>query len=490
MSEPDTQPARRASKKRRIIIIGIAIAVVLAAAVPTAFWGWGRWSDRCVAHVAETPAKALRSLHADPVDQADLGPLSAGKDMLINADRARAVLAAARKPGGGFQPAERVLVSATDSVQPVGTVDGNPVLAVGPDTWVGMALQGSLVSMDRTTGQATWGREYFGDGTHGEQLPGQTMVLQLTSRPMAASFADADGRLQWCTWIGKDAITSYEPTFESDTTDDKQLYVVRAAAEKATDRSVLLSRIDAGTGKIAWEQPIQGTNYVSDLDTFGDQILLDQASGKDFGSLWDSNRPPGSGALIARSAATGAASWTYAGPDQSSWGVTVIGVRGDTVIVAARQANKKVAKYAEPVQSWLIALDRAGKERWRQDLGSDSLAFDLTEQAKVAGNVVLTEQRIPRQEPKLEARDLSTGKLVWTRVRSIRTPELHLEKAAVVDNHLVAAAYGPQYGVRSLDLATGNETTVLANGNVRTLVGDDKAITLTSEGLLLTLNHP
>ncbi|HEY0691652.1 MAG TPA: PQQ-binding-like beta-propeller repeat protein [Kribbella sp.] len=492
MSELATMPAKRAWTKRRITVVGIAIAVTLAAAVPIASYGWARWSGRCSAHVAETPAKALSGIHADPVDQVDLDSLRASEDKLISVERARAVLSAARTPGGGFQPVERVLVSATDSVQPIGTVNGNPVLAVGPAAWVGMTLQGSIVPLDRNTGQAIWGRQYLGDGVHGQQLPDQTMVLQLTSRPMAASFANADGRLEWCTWISKDRLTSYQPTFQSATTDDKQLYVVRAAAKEATDQSVLLTRIDARSGKIAWSQPIQGTDYVSALDTFGDQILLNQASAKDFGSLWNSATYPrtaGSGALIARSAATGAPSWTYAGPDQSSWGVNVIGVRGDTVIVAARQAKKIPAKNEEPVQSWLIALDRAGKERWRQNLGSTSLAFNLTEQAKVAGSVVLTEQRARRQEPKLEARDITTGKLLWTRARTNTAPDLRLERSTITDNHLVVAAYGPLFGVRSIDLATGNETTVLAKGFVRSLVGDEKAITITAEGLIFTLDH-
>src|SRR4051794_21341723 len=100
------------SLSRRRIALLAAIVVALAAASFGGVNGWNRWKSRCAAQVAETPAKVLRSIHAVPADQVDLD--SVDKRGAINTNAARGVLASARRPGGGFRPATRVLVSGAD----------------------------------------------------------------------------------------------------------------------------------------------------------------------------------------------------------------------------------------------------------------------------------------------------------------------------------------------------------------------------------------
>ncbi|WP_405058425.1 PQQ-binding-like beta-propeller repeat protein [Kribbella sp. NBC_01505] len=486
------------TSKRRIAL-GVAIAVAVTYAVPLSHDGLNRWADRCSAQFEATPAEVLRTIQADPVAGVDLSPANIAPDITYRSERARAMLAAVSKPGGGFRPATRVIVTAAggrgaDSVNPIGTVNGDPILAVGPPSWFGTGLRGSLVAFDRKTGVARWGRQYSGTGVHARRTPDQLMMLKLTPRPMATSFAMADGKRQWCTSLGKDPIYDSSAVFESATTvQGDQLYVVRRLGDERDRKDLQLARVDTTTGKITWEQPIQGHDYVSSIKTFGDQILFSQVSPDQYAADWnteDRPRKPNRGALIAHSAATGAPTWTYAGPDDSNWAVDLIGFRDDTVIVAARQADTSPAKGAEPVRSWLIALDTTGKERWRQDLGS-ALAFNLTDEAKVAGDVVLTEERAAERDPiRLVAHDTATGKVLWSRLGGgARTPNLHLEKSAVVDHHLVAAAYGPDFGIRSLDLRTGKEATVIPEGRIDTVVGDDKSITFTTESLVITLDH-
>ncbi|MFB6718888.1 PQQ-binding-like beta-propeller repeat protein [Kribbella sp. NPDC056345] len=484
---------------RRRVALATVIAIALTSAVPVAYAGWNRWAERCSAQFEATPAEVLRTIHADPVAGIDLSPADEDRQTTYRSERARAMLTAVGKPGGGFRPATRVIVTAAagrapDSVNPIGTVNGDPILAVGAPSWLGADLNGSLVALDRTTGLVRWGREYSGNGVHASQLPGQMMMLKLTPRPMAAAFTMTDGGRQWCTSLGKDPIYDSRAIFKTDTTEqDKQLYVVRGQADEADSESVRLTKVDATSGKISWERSVQGIRHVSSIDTFGDQVLFSQVPPENYAADWNSQtrpRTPDAGILVARSAATGDPAWTFAGPDDSSWAVNVIGISGNTVIVAARQSNKTPANGAEHVQSWLIALDPTGKERWRQDLGS-ALAFDLTDEAKVAGDVVLTEQRAAERDPiRLVARDTATGKVLWTRLGgTAQAPNLHLEESAIVDHHLVAAAYGPNYGIRSLDLRTGKEATVLPEGRVGSIVGDDKSITFTTESLVITLDH-
>ncbi|MFG1909579.1 hypothetical protein [Kribbella sp. NPDC048928] len=486
------------TSKRRIALVA-GIAVTVAAASVGGVNGWDRWKSRCSAHVAETPAKVLRSIQARPADQVDLAA-DRGSDS-INPNAARGVLASARKPGGGFSPATRVLVSgadgrSADSVQSIGTADGDPILAVGPPAWVGSALKGSVVVLDRHTGQARWGRQYFGDAVQGRQLPGRMMVLQLTSRPMAASFATADGDITWCTWVGTDPVISYPPTFTSDA-EDGQLYVVREPAEEAGDRSVLLSRIDGTSGKIAWEQPVDGVDRLSSLDTFGDQLLLSrwdpQMYVDDRWAALSGRTDPNAGAVVARSAATGDATWTYDGPDPSGWIVNVIGVRDDTAVVVARRvkADPKTGGPAGEAlnQSWLIGLDRTGKERWRQDLGS-ALVYTLADDAKVADDVVITdESKSTDPKVRLVARDLTTGKVRWTKMTSRSGPTIKLEVSTVIDHQLVAAGANPRGGLQSIDLTTGSQQAVLTDGDIRNIVGDNKSITFVADGLVFTLDH-
>ncbi|TDO62470.1 putative pyrroloquinoline-quinone binding quinoprotein [Kribbella sp. VKM Ac-2571] len=487
------------SLSRRRIALLAAIVVAMATASLGGVNGWNRWKSRCAAQVAETPAKVLRSIQADPADQVDLGPVD--KSHLTNPNAARGVLASARTPGGGFRPATHVLVAGADgrsqdSVQPIGSVNGDPILAAGPPAWLGSALRGSVVVLDRNTGQAKWGRQYFGDEVHGQQRPGRMMVLQLTSRPMAASFADADGRLEWCTWVGKDPITTYRATFTSDVSEDGQLYVVHEPAEEVGERSVLLSRIDSTSGKVAWEQPVGGVDRVSSLDTFGDQVLLSRWDPKmyvdDRWRILNESKDPAAGALVARSATTGESTWTYAGPDSSGWIVNVVGTQGDTAVVVARRL-KADPKGGGPSgdalnQSWLIGLDRSGKERWRQDLGS-ALVYDLAADSKLAGDVVITKESKTSDPQRLVAHDLATGKVRWTREASRSVPEIKLDVSTVVGDRLVAAGTRPRGGLRSIDLVTGKEQVVLTDGDVRNLVGDDTSVTFVADGLVFTLDH-
>ncbi|MFB6718886.1 hypothetical protein ACFCV3_01945 [Kribbella sp. NPDC056345] len=150
-------------------------------------------------------------------------------------------------------------------------------------------------------------------------------------------------------------------------------------------------------------------------------------------------------AVVARSSQTGEATWTYAGPDRSGWIVNVIGVRGDTAVVVARRM--KAAPLGSPKdealnQSWLIGLDRTGKERWRHDMGS-ALNYDLAFGTKVADDTVITRNTPPGGGP----------------------------------------------GLWALDLATGNPQQVLTKGFVESIVSDGKSITFVANGLVVTLDH-
>jgi outer membrane protein assembly factor BamB len=476
--------------------------VVLAVGSAGAVKGWDRWQSRCSAQSAKTPDKALRSVEATPVAQLDLSRLDPSHTIDPNA--VRGVLASARKPGGGFQPVSRVLVadaakqdkdsmvSIEDAVQPVGMVNGNPVLAV-MGSWLG-GTSGSLVVMNRTSGSLQWGRQFSGGGAHARHLPGRLILLQQSPRPMAAAFAVDDGSLQWCTWLGDEAPTSYDPTFTSAVSADGGLYVVHEPSEESVGRSVRLVRVDASTGVVGWEQPVSGVDRVSRVDVLGGQVLISRPDPRMYiRARWELlQRDPKAGMLMARSAANGKPSWTYAGPDRSRWAVNVIGTRGETAVVAARRVT------AEPVsegiteealnRSWLVGLDSGGKEVWRQDLGT-ALVYDLSKQAKLAGNVVITQESKTGQPVRLVAHDIATGKVRWTRVTSRTVPLIDLSTSTVVDNHLIVAGSGKRGGLRSIDLATGVEEPVLTDGNIRYVVGNGTAITVAADGLLFTLER-
>jgi outer membrane protein assembly factor BamB len=488
------------SPKRRIFAAGIVVAVIAASLGGIS--GWHRWKSRCSAQVAETPAEVLQSIHADPADQTDFSQMRTG----YAPDQARAVLTSAGKPGGGFHPATYVLYTNDPtfiSERPIGYADGDPLLAV----------QGSVVRINRNTGQAMWGRQPSGRQVNEQQLPGQRIVLQLTDRPMAASFATADGTLQWCTWISNDLTTNWRgSTFSSAVSADGQLYVVREPAKdergyNAADPSVLFTRIDAATGKIAWEQAVRGVDYVNTLITFGDQILLSQSDPRSTtDDRWvnlNSTKNPEAGALLARSAVTGDATWTYPGPDRSGWTVNVIGVHGDTAVVVARRVKAKPNYRPEDDalnQSWLIGIDQTGKERWRQDLGSGVLTDDLAAKAVLAGDTIITDESKPVHPRPLDptkhlvARDAATGKVRWTRLAGGSAPNISLKESTVIDDHLIAAATSQMdidmNGLMSIDLATGKCRAVITAATVRAIVGDGKSVTFLAAGLVVTLNHP
>ncbi|GAB3947682.1 hypothetical protein GCM10029976_077410 [Kribbella albertanoniae] len=486
----------RSARKRRFALV-TAAAVTLAAASFGGVSGWDAWKHRCSAQVAQTPDASLQTIHTEPVDRADLRPIEASNDLFSNPQGARAVLASAREPGGGFRPASQVFVAnrSDQSAVPTGYLNDDPVVSV----WRRGGPSRSVAVLDRTTGRARWGRANVEGAVPGRKVPGQLTTSQLGSRPLAASFAAADGELEWCTWIGKGTLTEDRSMFYSSLSADKELYVVRGPVEdpdnpykRPSDPSVLLARIDARSGEVAWEESVSGVNAVGALEIFGEQILLSRVNP---GPGWPRTLQVGSdssaGSLVARSTSTGDAAWTYAGPDRSRWVVNAVGVHDDTALVVARglTTDLKGASDDGRFRSWLIGLDGNGKERWRHDLRGTA-TDKLADATRLAGDAVLTvESTWKEPAQRLVAREIATGKARWTRSTGSSLSDIDLERSAVIGNQLVVAVQGNEGGLLAIDLATGREQTIIATGGVQSVVASDKSITFAAEGLVITLDR-
>lgn len=169
------------------------------------------------------------------------------------------------------------------------------------------------------------------------------------------------------------------------------------------------------------------------------------------------------------------------------------GATNDTVVVVSRRTARPDMDADLVNQTWLVGLDRAGKQRWRQDLGDD-LANDLSGSVRVEAGLVLThETRVPMgKHSALVARDPATGVVRW-RAPSTGTdavPPLRRSSSAVVGNTLLTAAYSG--GVMAYDLKSGAVSNPLPGkglGVIDGIVSDDRTVTIDLSGLLITFDR-
>ena len=204
------------------------VVVVAVVAAVGAKVGLDRWNERCAAHFVEMPAAALDGIRSVPFEQVDLSGL---KDVSLT--RAQSFVDAARSPAAVLGKPRRVVVAADngqpdDDVKLVSSDDGDLRFSVGPGSFIGTEMNGGIVQVDDETGRATWGRQYAGYEAHGGGVGDFYALLEIPHNraPQVAAVKPADGELAWCTKLGKDVKTGWQPPFVSTGTSDS-LYVAR-----------------------------------------------------------------------------------------------------------------------------------------------------------------------------------------------------------------------------------------------------------------------
>lgn len=484
---------------RRRIVAGSIVLVVVVTTTAGALVGRERWNDRCAAGVTETPPEQLAGIRSVTPDQVDLqaftGPFRT---------RAQAALDGIRKPGAPLGTAQQVLVAAKDGepdddIKLAGSIADGMLVIVQPGERSGGKVGGGLVAIDARTGEARWGRRFSWATRQTEIVPGKVVQLQTPGRQaQIAAVSQDDGKLLWCTKLpGGLTDRSVDLLSLNSAVGGESVYSTRITSTSSDDDGALsLSRVDASTGKLIWNQRLSELSDARSLDAFGPQVLLSRFSKTLFlPEFWRLNgsaegRPDRDvGALVARSAATGEPTWAYRGPDTSAWVNTVVGVDGDIAVVVSRRPTR-AEHAADAGQSWLVGLDQSGKERWRVNTGFQFPA-NLTDDIRVVGDVILTDEIDRVGNPvRVVARESATGAIRWAIPTTGRSARPKLAVSAHLGNTLLAADMPSfQPGV-AIDLATGAISAPFGGASIDAITSDDKTVTVSAGGLLTTFARP
>jgi outer membrane protein assembly factor BamB len=442
----------------------------------------------------------MTKLHAVPLDQVKVDDFDEGYR-----DNVRNLLAVAQHPVAPLGQARSAVVVphqwGEGEASLVNSNDGDVRFEVGGGGLIGTATSGAVVQVDGETGKAVWGRRQVGYGAGGGDLADRMMLMHTPrdKAPRVTAVNTSNGDLAWCTKLGQDSTTHWRPTFDSAASGDA-MFVVREsdAGEDADDDDVRLSRLDARSGKVIWDKPVAGLPQADSLHVLHDQLLLspfhtDQDANGRMRLLDPSDKRPQSivdrGAVMARSAADGAATWSYRGPDGRGWVSNVLGTGKDIAVVLSRRASSQGKLVVN--ETWLTGIDRTGKELWKHDFKSqyDHLILGSFE---VVGDLVLShEQRdLKANKSTLVARSLADGTERWrTQLPTSGTP-LRPGASEVVGNSLVANTYAD--GLIAVDLGSGAVSNPLPGqkiGPIDRIVSDGRTVTIDANGLFLTFNR-
>ena len=263
--------------------------------------------------------------------------------------------------------------------------DGNVRFVIGAGSLKGTATSGGIVQVDGETGRPGWGRRQAGYALGGGGLSDQFLLTHIPNdkAPRVAAVNTSNGDLAWCTKLGTDVETGWQPTFDS-ATKGNALFTVRGSdSGETSDRDVRLSRLDTGSGDVTWDVPVKGVIQADSLHLLGDQVLLsplhtDMEDQDRATILTQEHDQPvrDRGALVALSVADGAASWTYRGPDERPWVNNVVGAGKDVAVVISRRPVKDGNK-PWTTETWMVGLDRTGKQLWKYDF-KNQYDYDLS----------------------------------------------------------------------------------------------------------------
>ncbi|RZT28198.1 putative pyrroloquinoline-quinone binding quinoprotein [Kribbella sp. VKM Ac-2569] len=476
----------------------VAIVVGLVAVVGAGFLvGRPAWNGRCAAGFDEMPSKELGQLHSVPVDQVNV-------DDFPEAYRpnARRVLEVAKKPVAPLGAARDAVVVPHEygvgSARLADSDDGNVRFVIGAGDLKGMATSGGIVQVDGETGRPAWGRGQAGYALGGGGLSDQFLLTHIPNdkAPRVAAVNTSNGDLAWCTKLGKDVETGWRPTFDSAAKGDALFTVRGSDSEEKSDRDVRLSRLDTGSGEVSWDVPVKGVIQADSVHLLGDQVLLnplhtdmdDQTRAR---ILTQEHDQPvrDRGALVARSVADGAASWTYRGPDERPWINNVVGTGKDVAVVISRRPVKDGNK-PWSTETWMVGLDRTGKQLWKYDF-KNQYDYDLSRSFLVTDDLVVSQEKDGEQNTSLlVARELATGEVRWRTRFEDGGPRLGSNASSVLGDSLLAASFTG--GLIAVDLKTGALSNPLPGKNIGPvdgLVSDGRTVTIDVNGLFITFDR-
>lgn len=484
---------------RRVVAIVAGVAVIAAGGV-LVVRPW--WAGRCSTSFEEVPAAELANLQAVPVDQVDPDDFTG-----IYRTNARNLLAAAQHPAAPLGRARSAVVvpheGGNSRARLVNSYDGDVRLEIGGGGFVGTERSGAVVQVDGESGQAVWGRRQVGYGVGGGDVADRMMLMHIPrgKAPRVAAVKPSDGELDWCATLGKDHKTSWRPTFDSAASGDA-LFVVResdADKDSKDDNAgdVRLSRLDARSGKVDWDKSVENFPQANSLHVLRDQLLLSPFRLDLNIESWERVLDPGSkskpvsdpGAIVARSAADGATSWSYRGPDQQGWINNVLGTGEDVAVVISRRSSRQGERWVS--QSWLVGIDRTGTELWKQDF-KDKFDYLRSDSLLVTGDLVLSHENrdSKAQTSDLVARSLTDGTERWrARLTGIGSP-LRRQSSDIVGNSLLTRSEAG--GLMAVDLGSGAVTNPLPGqkfGRIASIVSDGRTVTIDANGLFLTFDR-
>ncbi|MET7276843.1 PQQ-binding-like beta-propeller repeat protein [Kribbella sp. NPDC005582] len=483
--------------KRRIVAIVAGVAVIAAGGV-LIVRPW--WAGRCSASFEEVPAAEMTKLHAVPLDQVDPNDFSGATRTSV-----RELLVAAQHPAAPLGRARSAVVvphkGGVSAARLINSHDGDVRFEIDGGGLIGTEYSGAVVQVDGETGKAVWGRRQVGYGVGGGNVADRMMLMHIPrgKAPRVAAVNPTDGELDWCTTLGKDHNTSWRPTFDSAASGDAIFVVRESDAEQDSKddnaRDVRLSRLDAGSGKVKWNKPVENLSQADSLHVLRDQLLLSpyrlDMNVDSWARITDpaSTSKPVSGAIVARSAADGTRSWTYRGPDQRGWINNVLGTGKDVAVVISRRSSQQGKRSVS--ESWLTGIDRTGKEVWKHDF-KGQFDYFRSESFLVTGDLVIShESRDPKTDrSELVARSLTDGTERWrAQLTGIGAP-LRRRSSEIVGNSLLTTSAAA--GLMAVDLGSGAVTNPLPGekfGRIDSIVSDGRTVTIDANGLFLTFDR-
>lgn len=463
------------------MLASVAVVAVVAAG---AALGVPRYLDRCAASYPEVDDPGELRLRWQQPGNTDL-PAGNGSD-----PDARQTLAAARQDPASLGTLTKVAVlpeslggdPGAGSLTTVGARPDSVQVAVSGAALPGWEVSGALASVSLESGRARWARQFGGHGAGGGVIDGSLVSAQLPEDEAAriAAVDVADGSLRWCTKIGDDMETEWDPAFD-------------LAVDPAGNGSVLLPsppdsnrfpmhNIDLATGAVRWERAHEIRVGSPELHSFGALAVLSPST---------ANRPVAHSnaqtdeysyrtiGLTAVSAENGDASWHYVrGKD---WTSALVGASDDVGVAVDRRVHltRTGDEYEEKQHASLTGLDPAGKVRWRTSVPA---LFGAKDDIAIVDDLVLTKEpdgtKGRNQRYRVVARDVTSGQVRWRSAPAQNPPSLDSLRT---DGSIAM----PRYGTRAIDLVTGRLIQPLAGHNWRHVYLSSTRNVVVAEGLLL-----
>ncbi len=304
---------------------------------------------------------------------------------------------------------------------------------------------GRLVGVELPTGAARWARTLAapsgapdplaprpGGGLVGDDL---VMLLPGTARgPALISLGPADGAVRGC--VAVPTAGAGQPERHLVATQTGRDVVVAAAPAAA---GVTLSRVTPGQ-QVRWEHRLTGVGEVGAVDTVAGTALVSRV-GHDPVRLAEMAQAGGIAAptLTAYDVGDGHPTWSFPATDVGTTAASVLDADSETAYVLETGPGRAAS---------VVALDAAGRERWRVRLA------DGYWDGAVWGPVLVLQGADPRGGAQLRALDLRDGALRWVRRSGPTVPGARRTFGAGValGSSYVVPAPG---GLLRLDPATG-----------------------------------